>query len=213
MSVIVAYNMYIECCEGGLDSEWFVEAKDRMTFRDFRLLLSEQMMTYDPREQLYHGDENFRKVTRLGKRKKKGTVTYWKGEKGEVILENYKIAKTSSHHSPSCLCGPLDDFEKHIARGCTEDFYKKKNFKHFFFSVQTCGYGVLYEISSRQISKKVISGILCAFSRVFFLFCWEKCVFGWFSCCFHCCSVTCVDLRPPLFYRLFRAPIMYIFFI
>ena len=74
MSMIVAYDMYIECCEGGLDSEWFVEAKDRMTFRDFRLLLSEQMMTYDPRAQLYHGDENFRKVTRLGKRKKKGTI-------------------------------------------------------------------------------------------------------------------------------------------
>jgi len=115
MSVIAAYDMYIECCEGGLDSEWFVEAKDRMTFRDFRLLLSEQMMTYDPRAQLYHGDENFRKVTRLGKRKKKGTVTYWKGEKGGVSLENYKIAKTSSRHSPSRLCGPLDDFEKHIA--------------------------------------------------------------------------------------------------
>ena len=59
MSVIAAYDMYIECCEGGLDSEWFVEAKDRMTFRDFRLLISEQMMTYDPRAQLYHGDENF----------------------------------------------------------------------------------------------------------------------------------------------------------
>ena len=44
---------------GGLDSEWFVEAEDRMTFHDFSLLLSEQMMTYDPRAQLYHGEENF----------------------------------------------------------------------------------------------------------------------------------------------------------
>jgi hypothetical protein len=33
-----------------------------------------EMMTYDRRAQLYHGDENFRKVTRLGKRKKKGTI-------------------------------------------------------------------------------------------------------------------------------------------
>ena len=74
-----------------------------------------EMMTYDRRAQLYHGDENFRKVTRLGKRKKKGTVTYWKGEKGGVSLENYKTAKTSSRHSPSRLCGPLDDSEKHIA--------------------------------------------------------------------------------------------------
>jgi hypothetical protein len=44
---------------GGLDSEWFVEAEDRMTFRDFSLLLSEQMMTYDPHVQLYHGNKNF----------------------------------------------------------------------------------------------------------------------------------------------------------
>jgi len=75
-------------------------------------------------------------------------------------------------------------------RGCTEDFYKKKIFSNTFFSVQTCRYGVSYEISSR-----------CAFSRVFFLFCWGKCVFRWFSCCFHCCSATCVAFRPPHFYR------------
>jgi len=61
-----------------------------------------------------------------------------------------------------------------------------------------------------RFQKKSFSCILCAFSRVFFLFCWEKCVFGWFSCCFHYCSATCVAFRPPLIYRLFRAPIMYI---
>jgi hypothetical protein len=61
-----------------------------------------------------------------------------------------------------------------------------------------------------RFQKKSFSCILCAFSRVFFLFCWEKCVFGWFSCCFHCCTATCVAFRPPLFYRLCRAPIMYI---
>ena len=33
---------------------------------------------------------------------------------------------------------------------------RKNIFKHFFFSMQTCRYGVSYEISSRQISKEVI---------------------------------------------------------
>ena len=40
---------------------------------------------------------------------------------------------------------------------------RKKYFQTLFFSVQTCRYGVSYEISSRQISKKVISCVLCVF--------------------------------------------------
>lgn len=39
MAVIAAYDMYLECCEGKLDSEWFVAEKDRMSFRDFRLAI------------------------------------------------------------------------------------------------------------------------------------------------------------------------------
>jgi hypothetical protein len=69
---------------------------------------------------------------------------------------------------------------------------RKKYFQTLFFSVKTCRYGVSYEISSRKISKKVIFWrSMCVFS-CFFLFCWEKCVFGWVSCCFHCCLATCV---------------------
>ena len=98
-------------------------------------------------------------------------------------------------------------------RGCTGDFSKKKIFSNTFFS-QCKLVDMVCRMKSHQgrFQKKSFSCVLCAFSRVFFLFCWEKCVFGWFSCCFHCCSATCVAFRPPLFYRLFRAPIMYIYF-
>jgi hypothetical protein len=68
-----------------------------LSFRDFRLELSQQMLTYDPRQQMYQGDENFGTVTKLGKKKRGGRVHYWKGEeKGRVSLENFKIAKSSS---------------------------------------------------------------------------------------------------------------------
>ena len=40
-----------ECCEGGLYPEWFIEEKDRKTFQEFRLKLSGQMLTYDPKDQ------------------------------------------------------------------------------------------------------------------------------------------------------------------
>ncbi len=113
MAVIASYDMYIECCQGGLDPEWKVDEKSRMSFRDFRLRLLEQMLTYDPKDEAYQGDVAFRWVTKLGKRKKGGKVTYWKGAKGGVSIEKYKITKSSTRSSPLCLCGPLDEFEKH----------------------------------------------------------------------------------------------------
>ena len=37
MAVIAAYDMYIECCEGGLNAEWSVDEKNWMSFREFCL--------------------------------------------------------------------------------------------------------------------------------------------------------------------------------
>ena len=41
MAIIAAYDMYTECCEGNLDSDWCINEKSRMSFRSFRLALSE----------------------------------------------------------------------------------------------------------------------------------------------------------------------------
>jgi hypothetical protein len=70
---------------------------------------------------------------------------------------------------------------------------RKKSFQTLFFTLQTCRYGVSYEISSRHISKKVI--FLCSMSvfLCFFSFCWEKCFFGGNSCYFVCW----LALQPP----------------
>jgi hypothetical protein len=114
--VVAAYDMYIECCKGGLNPEWFIEEKDRKSFRAFRLKLSGQMLTYDPKDQLYPGDENFRSVTKVEKQKREGGRMYWKSdERGGVSVENFKISKSSSRYSPSRLCVSLDDIEKHVA--------------------------------------------------------------------------------------------------
>jgi hypothetical protein len=40
-------------------------------------------------------------------------------------------------------------------RGCTGEFSKKNVFKHIFFSVQSCRYGVSYKYSSRGFLKKI----------------------------------------------------------
>lgn len=57
---------------GGINPEWFIEKKDRKSFQAFWLELSGQMLTYDPKDQLYPGDENFRSVTKVGKQKREG---------------------------------------------------------------------------------------------------------------------------------------------
>jgi len=98
--------------------------------------------------------------------------------------------------------------------GCNGDFSKKKIFSNTFFSrFKLVDVVCCMKSHQGRFQKKSFSCILCAFSRVFFLFCWEKCVVGWFSCCLHCCSATCVAFRPTLFYRFIRTPIMYIYFI
>ena len=56
MGIIACYNMYLECCEGELNAQWKVEEKNRMTW----LKLSEQMLTYDPRNALYAGNAKVR---------------------------------------------------------------------------------------------------------------------------------------------------------
>eukprot|EP00978_Attheya_sp_CCMP212_P048336 scaffold506263_cov224-Attheya_sp.AAC.1 len=59
MSVVVAYDMYKECCEGDLDPEWKIEKP--MDFYTFREKLSEQLLSYRPEARKYPGDENHRK--------------------------------------------------------------------------------------------------------------------------------------------------------
>ncbi len=71
ITMVTAYDIYIECCEGGINPEWFIES-----FRAFWLELSGQMLTYDPKDQLYPGSENLKSVTKVGKRKREGGQMY-----------------------------------------------------------------------------------------------------------------------------------------
>jgi len=59
--------MYLEYSEGLLNAAWMVAKKDRMSFSHLRLRLSEQMLQYDPHNDLYAGDEKFRRTTQMHK--------------------------------------------------------------------------------------------------------------------------------------------------
>jgi hypothetical protein len=66
MGLAVAYDMYKECAEGGLDPDWKVSKP--VSYHKFHDSLSRQMLQWDPAHQLYPGDKNMRRVKQLNKR-------------------------------------------------------------------------------------------------------------------------------------------------
>ena len=74
MGVLAAYDMYCECCDGGLDSSWRIDPKHRMSFAEFRQVLSKQMLEYDPAKLKYMGDELSRVVTQLHKKRNRAAA-------------------------------------------------------------------------------------------------------------------------------------------
>ena len=112
MAVTSAYDMYIECCEGNLDPSWFVEEKDRASFSEFRQVLSEQMLKYDPRNDKLPGDRKFRRSTQQPKKRRGGsssssTATGYDGN--GLTVRNVKRAKLDNR-----FCNNLDEFMEHL---------------------------------------------------------------------------------------------------
>ena len=94
--------MYLECTEGMLDEEWKVEKDKRMSYCEFCLQLSVQMLAYNPTQRKYPNDEMFRDATYQPKAKQKvGEIA-----KGGVNAETFQAQKR--------LCGTLDELEVHV---------------------------------------------------------------------------------------------------
>ena len=72
---VIAYDMYLECCEGKLNPLWHV--KKPLTFWQFRDKLGQQMLSYSPKFCYYAGDEKMRSFTSMNKtvRQKKAKTT------------------------------------------------------------------------------------------------------------------------------------------
>jgi len=98
-------------------------------------------------------------------------------------------------------------------RGCTGDFSKKKIYSNTFFS-QCKLENMVCPMKSHQgiFQTKSFSCVICAVSRVFFCFAGKNAFLDGFLVLFTVVRALVWLLDPPLFYRLFRAPIMYIYF-
>jgi len=121
LAAVTAYDMYLEVCEGKLDTAWKVDHPcDFFTFRD---ILSQQMCKYDPKNQNYPGDERMRVVTQLSKKQRgevvqAGTngnnhelVSSARGDgSGRVTFEQFKHEKQNSTR----FCYDLTKYEPHL---------------------------------------------------------------------------------------------------
>ena len=113
MGVVSSYDMYRMACDGLLDPEWAVPESERMTFRDYRMILSGQMLEYHPKNGLLPGDEHFRfntKQKKIRRTKRKREELEYTGD--GVTEENYKLAKADEKLSDR-LCGDLDNLWNH----------------------------------------------------------------------------------------------------
>ena len=103
--VVLTHDIYLECAEGKIKSEWFIEKNKRLDFFHFRALLAKQMLTYDPKALRYAGDEHMRVNTKLTRVNRGGS----KKKLTRVTSAQVRVAKRSR------LCGDLQKFCKHTS--------------------------------------------------------------------------------------------------
>jgi len=107
LAIVVAYDMYKECCEGKFDFEWECAP---ISFWDFRHILSMQQLQYSPTKCMYPGDDRMRANTKLNKKKQSLS------KRGEIPVSKFKkqrLLKTGR------CCGDLDKLTHHAEKVIT----------------------------------------------------------------------------------------------
>jgi len=118
MGIVAAYDMYKECCDGLLDATWKVDVKDRMSYSESCMKLSKQMLEYDPKNNVYNGDDKQRSFTQNHKVRMSIDKGMESCERVEALypedgltLANFKLARKF----PRLQCNFASDFGKHLA--------------------------------------------------------------------------------------------------
>ena len=68
LAIVVAYDIYKECCSGMLDPSW---ASSTVDFHTFRERLAVQMLGYFPKHLKYKSDKQFKVSTQVLKVKRR----------------------------------------------------------------------------------------------------------------------------------------------
>lgn len=110
MVLVLVHDLYLECAEGKINSEWFIPEAERINFFTFRHLLSVQMLTYNPKRERYPGDENMRDTTQIAKASRCGAG----GAGGKRKLARVSALQLRDAKRKR-LCGDLQVLCKHTS--------------------------------------------------------------------------------------------------
>ncbi len=116
-SVKVAYDFYLEVCEGKLNESWKIDKP--MDSHTFQTTCALQMIRYDPKNNRYPGDDKFRVVTKM---MKKDRVLY-----GSQVCD-YELCKECNIESGITICTLKRETRGVKTRGCGD---LTKLCKHF----------------------------------------------------------------------------------
>lgn len=122
LAIVVAYDVYKECCEGTLDPSWKAVPVD---FHIFRERLAKQMLTYCPSNLKYKGDETFRVSTQIPKarRRKRSSAGVSSASSSthpsvcSTYITSSGINREILDDAKGRVCGFLDDLLEH-ERAC-----------------------------------------------------------------------------------------------
>lgn len=114
LGVIVAFDIYLECCEGNLHPLWKVEKP--VSFHRFREKLGLQMVQYSPSNQHYPGDEKLRANTVLPKKRRRSLLSPSRSVAGSAATDTSGVSAEflAEETNRGRLCGFLGHLQEHI---------------------------------------------------------------------------------------------------
>jgi len=106
IAITVAYDIYLEVCEGVIEVEWKVE--NPVSRWEFQCVLSEQALTYSPKKNLYTGDDKLRANTIIIPQRKRRPEPDREGNVTRTQLQELTATQQSRG------CGDLDKLCSHM---------------------------------------------------------------------------------------------------
>ena len=115
MAIVVACDMYLECCTGLLNPNWKCTP---VSFYRFREVLGKQMLAYSPTDRKYPGDESMRVCTKQSKKNRTpSSIMSIDSSRTTSSLSSTAtpngITKEKLDLTGNRLCGFLDDLLEH----------------------------------------------------------------------------------------------------
>ena len=116
MAIVVAYDMYLECTEGNLESSWKIDKP--VTFHRFREKLAKKMLQYSPKNRKYLGDDKFRASTQQPKERRPASAASVASSLSDSRSTEKSMTSITKDDLSAAegrrLCGDLSAFCEHV---------------------------------------------------------------------------------------------------